>query len=607
LYRKDIRLSINLASFGHFEHEEDHMIALFSVSVLTLFGLLLPIHTAIASPVVLSTIPGPQSTTAGVSDDILITFSENLDPQTIDSTSVRFFGHWSGEHRAVFSLEQGGSVLRCSPLTPFSAGELVGVTLTTAIANESGQPLETGFVLNFWTHTAPGTLTQTEIDRISVRRPGEPRVQAYGAYGGDFNGDGAGDLSVPNEQSNDVRLFLNDGAGRYSTFTVIPLPGGAVPSPNEGADFNNDGLLDLAIGNTGNDSVTVLLGDGTGGFTSTANYRASAAVRGIAIGDLDGDGDQDIVTANRTGNNVSVLLNHGSGTFANPLQLESSGSQETACALADANHDGVPDLFVGAFASNEMILLLGNGNGTFTLSSKLPAKGRPWMIAVGDVNGDGNVDVVSANSFDGTASVLFGDGTGQLDSARTYFSGEFVIAIDLGDLDGDGDLDMVTSNFSSADWRVFENAGDGTFPTSHRLLASVAGSCATLHDRDGDGDLDITGIDEVDDLVFLFENTGPVSVHDSDTPLSFSLEQNVPNPFNPATLIQFTIPVGTYGRTSLRVYDLLGREVAVLLDEDKAAGTYEATFNASGLASGMYLYRLFAGQQVMTRKMIVLR
>ncbi len=581
------------------------MIGLFFVSVLTLFCLLLPIHAVIASPVVLSTLPGAQSTTAGLSDDILITFSEVLNPETLDSASVRLFGHWSGEHRATFSLEQGGTVLRCSPVKPFSAGELVGVTLSTAITNGSGQSLETGFVLTFWTHTAPGTLNQTEIDRIPVRRPGEGRVQAYGAYGGDFNGDGAGDLSVPNELSDDVRLFLNDGAGRYSTFTVIPLPGGAVPSPNEGADFNNDGFLDLAIGNTGNDSVTVLLGNGAGGFVTAANYPASTAVRGLAIGDLDGDGDQDIVTANRTGNNVSVLLNQGGGTFANPLQLESSGNQETACALADANHDGVPDLFVGAFASNEMILLLGNGNGTFTLSSKLPAGGRPWMIAVGDVNGDGNVDVVSANSFDGTASVLFGDGTGLLDSARTYFSGEFVIAIDLGDLDGDGDLDMVTSNFSSADWRVFENAGDGTFPTSQRLRASVAGSCATLHDRDSDGDLDITGIDEVDDLVFLFENTGPVSVPADDIPLSFSLEQNFPNPFNPTTIIRYQLPIDNY--VSLRVYDLLGRETAVLVDEQKTPGAYAVTFNASGLASGMYLYRLFAGQDVMTRKMIVMR
>ncbi|MDH3252167.1 MAG: T9SS type A sorting domain-containing protein, partial [Ignavibacteria bacterium] len=438
-----------------------------------------------------------------------------------------------------------------------------------------------------------------------VRRLGEGRVQAYGAYAGDFNGDGFGDLSIPNELSDDVRLFLNDGTGRYSSFTVIPLPGGSVPSPNEGADFDNDGLLDLAVGNTGNDSVTVLLGNGGGGFVSSANYRASAAVRGLAVGDLDGDGDPDIVTANRAGNNVSVLLNLGSGTFASPVQLEASGNQETACALADANHDGILDLFVGTFASNEIILMLGDGNGSFALSSKMPAGGRPWMIAVGDVNGDTNVDVVSANSFTGNASVLLGSGTGMLDSAKTYFSGDFVIAIDLGDLDGDGDLDMVTSNFGSADWRVYENAGNGTFVNTRRLRASTAGSCATLHDRDGDGDLDITGIDEIDDLIFLFENTGPVSVGEERAALSFSLHQNFPNPFNGGTRIAFSIP--REERVTLTVHDVLGRYVRTLYDGRAVAGEHEVTLGTEGLASGIYFYRMSAGGYTETKKFVLMR
>ena len=66
---------------------------------------------------------------------------------------------------------------------------------------------------------------------------------------------------------------------------------------------------------------------------------------------------------------------------------------------------------------------------------------------------------------------------------------------------------MVTSNFGSATWTLYENAGDGTFINPRTLQASSAGSCAILHDRDNDGDLDMTGIDEKDDLVFLFLNS----------------------------------------------------------------------------------------------------
>jgi Zinc carboxypeptidase/Secretion system C-terminal sorting domain len=94
---------------------------------------------------------------------------------------------------------------------------------------------------------------------------------------------------------------------------------------------------------------------------------------------------------------------------------------------------------------------------------------------------------------------------------------------------------------------------------------------------------------------------------DGSVPEQFSLEQNYPNPFNPVTTIQFTIPVGTYGRTSLRVYDLLGREVAVLVNENKEPGIYTVRFDARGIASGVYLYRLEVGEVVDVKRMVLLR
>ena len=90
-------------------------------------------------------------------------------------------------------------------------------------------------------------------------------------------------------------------------------------------------------------------------------------------------------------------------------------------------------------------------------------------------------------------------------------------------------------------------------------------------------------------------------------PGKIGLLQNYPNPFNPSTKIQFTIPEGTYGRTSLRVYDLLGREVATLVNEEMRPGTYERTLDAAGLASGIYFYRLQSGGFVETKKLAVVR
>jgi hypothetical protein len=95
-----------------------------------------------------------------------------------------------------------------------------------------------------------------------------------------------------------------------------------------------------------------------------------------------------------------------------------------------------------------------------------------------------------------------------------------------------------------------------------------------------------------------------------DVPEKYSLEQNYPNPFNPKTTIQYTVGgvrgqgIGVSG-VSLVVYDVLGREVAVLVNERKAPGTYEVRFDASSLSSGVYFYRLTAGDFVQTRKMVL--
>ncbi len=94
-------------------------------------------------------------------------------------------------------------------------------------------------------------------------------------------------------------------------------------------------------------------------------------------------------------------------------------------------------------------------------------------------------------------------------------------------------------------------------------------------------------------------------------PTGTALSQNYPNPFNPATRIQYTVGVasgkGQVASVKLLVYDLLGREVAVLVNEQKAPGSYEVSFDGSGLASGVYLYRLTAGAFVQSRTMLLLK
>jgi len=99
----------------------------------------------------------------------------------------------------------------------------------------------------------------------------------------------------------------------------------------------------------------------------------------------------------------------------------------------------------------------------------------------------------------------------------------------------------------------------------------------------------------------------PTGIEEGDQtmPGKYSLEQNYPNPFNPTTVISYGLKV--HGRVSLKLYDVLGKEVAELVEEEQEAGKHEVRFDASRLPSGVYFYQMRAGSFVSTRKMILLK
>ena len=108
---------------------------------------------------------------------------------------------------------------------------------------------------------------------------------------------------------------------------------------------------------------------------------------------------------------------------------------------------------------------------------------------------------------------------------------------------------------------------------------------------------------------FEYSNAVNISIF---APIHFKLEQNFPNPFNPSTKIRYEIPsVGIslkkFLKVSLKVYDLLGNEIATLVDEEKAPGYYDVEFNVSELATGVYIYRIEAGEFTQSKKMVLLK
>ncbi len=151
----------------------------------------------------------------------------------------------------------------------------------------------------------------------------------------------------------------------------------------------------------------------------------------------------------------------------------------------------------------------------------------------------------------------------------------------------------VDQNQNSGTWVVI---GRSVFPSNIPIEVKVIDS----------GENTPNAVLRADAIKFsLISETNDIDNLLSDSPKEFSLEQNYPNPFNPTTKIRFSIP--RTGFASLKVYDILGRVVATLINEDKVAGNYEVEFNASSLSSGIYFYKLQANEYSETRKMILLK
>ena len=159
--------------------------------------------------------------------------------------------------------------------------------------------------------------------------------------------------------------------------------------------------------------------------------------------------------------------------------------------------------------------------------------------------------------------------------------------------------------------RIWALRMNGSQVQSNTLLLLAPGLISSFGEDESGELFVVTYGSSTPSKIYRFVQSTATTVHgETQRPRAFELEQNFPNPFNPATLIKYTVG-GARGQGSgtsnvrLVVYDLLGREVTTLVNEQKQAGRYEVRFDGTGLASGVYVYRLTSGGFVSSRKMVL--
>ena len=314
---------------------------------------------------------------------------------------------------------------------------------------------------------------------------------------GDFNDDGHADLALTSGNDNTVVILEGHGNGLFTPFRGSPISVGSFPEALKIGDFNNDGILDLAVANAEDSTISILLGNGNGTFTAAIGSPVSTGIGSfpffLAVGDFNRDGNADLAVVNGQDNSVSILLGNGEGGFTpaagSPIHFPNAPGLCPIVA-ADFNGDGIIDLAVADFSTDTVYILLGNGDGTFIFPSQPIGVGpSPFSMTALDYNGDGITDLAvgnynynpNPNPPAGSVTLLIGNGDGSFSTPLAPISvGQLPNDVVTADFNRDGKPDLAIPNSGNTNTTILLNTSTAT-QTSTATLDHVVLAGAGTH------------------------------------------------------------------------------------------------------------------------------
>ncbi|CAF1461237.1 unnamed protein product [Adineta steineri] len=235
--------------------------------------------------------------------------------------------------------------------------------------------------------------------------------QPYNLAVGDFNNDKRLDIIVANLDTDNISMFfgyVNESflnAPAYSTGSSSQVTSIAV------GDFNNDTRLDVVITNNATNNVKVIFGSGYGTFVNDITYSTGNDSQpcSVSVADLNNDNQLDFVVANSGINTISIFLSNGTGTFSNQITYSTGvSSQPYSVVILDFNNDTRLDIAVASYGTSHIGVYFGYGNGSF-MNQQVFSSGfnsHPFALAVGDIDNNNLTDIIATNNGYGNIDIL---------------------------------------------------------------------------------------------------------------------------------------------------------------------------------------------------------